>query len=422
MDDDQKYIKDRGILSPYRILDLTNENGFLCGKILADMGANVIKIERPGGDQARKMGPFYHDIPDPEKSLFWFAYNTNKRSITLNIETADGKEIFKRLVKTADILIESFEPGYLNRLGLSYSELSKINPGLVMTSITAFGQTGPYSTFKYSDIVAWAMGSIMSQCGDPERPPVQCGFPQAFINASADGAEGTMVALYHRELTGEGQHVDVSAQESVIWSTNENTMEWDGIKLSAKRPGHYLLRPKGLRCPVLWECKDGYVAMFVIGMLPGARTNRRLTEWMDSKGMAPDRMKKMDWDHWDFDSLTQEDFDSVLNAIANFFKTMTKDEIQKGAIERAIQVQAAYGPGETMRDPQLIAREFWVQIEHEELNDSITFPGAPIKFTETPMKVWHRAPLIGEHNEEIYLRELGFSKEELITLKMGGII
>ena len=422
MGSDRKYGEDRGILTPYRAIDLTDEKGLLCGKILADMGVDVIKIEKPGGDPARKIGPFYHDIPQPEKSLFWFAYNTNKRSITLNIETAEGRALFSRLVKTADILIESFDPGYLNGLGLSYSELSKINPGLVMTSITAFGQTGPYSTFKYSDIVAWAMGSIMSQCGDPERPPVQCGFPQAFINSSADGAEGTLVALYHRELTGEGQHVDVSAQESCIWSTNENTMEWDGIKLSAKRPGHYLLRPKGLRCPVLWKCKDGYVAMFVIGMLPGARTNRRLTEWMDSKGMAPDHMKNKDWEHWDFDSLTQEDFDHVLNAIAAFFKTMTKEEIQQGAIERAIQVQAAYGPEETMKNSQLMARDFWVQIEHEELKDSILYPGACIKFNETPMKVWRRAPLVGEHNEEIYLGELGYSTEELMTWKRGGII
>jgi crotonobetainyl-CoA:carnitine CoA-transferase CaiB-like acyl-CoA transferase len=422
MGSNQKYGEYENILAPYRALDLTNEKGLLCGKILADLGADVIKIEKPGGDPARNIGPFYQDIPDPEKSLFWFAYNTNKRGITLNIETADGRGIFKRLIETTDVVIESFDPGYLNRLGLSYSELSKLNPRLIMTSITAFGQTGPYSGFKYSDIVAWAMGSIMSQCGDPERPPVQSGFPQAFLNAAADGAEGTMVALYHRELTGEAQHVDVSAEESCIWATNENVLEWDGARLSAKRPGHLLLRPSGIHCPVLWECKDGYVAMFLIGGLPGARTNRALTEWMDSKGMAPEYMKNKDWEHWDFDSLTQDELDTVKTPIAKFFKTLAKHEFQQGVLERGIQLQPVYGPDETMQNPQLIARDFWVNIEHEELENVLTYPGAFAKFSETPMKVWRRAPRIGEHNEEIYIGELGFSKEELVILKMGGIV
>jgi crotonobetainyl-CoA:carnitine CoA-transferase CaiB-like acyl-CoA transferase len=231
-----------------------------------------------------------------------------------------------------------------------------------------------------------------------------------------------MVALYHRELTGEGQHVDVSAQESCIWSTAENVLEWDGARISAKRPGHLFVRSSGLHTPVLWECKDGYVAMILQGGFPGARTNQRLTEWMDSKGMAPEYMKNKDWEHWDFDSLTQDELDLVAGAISKFFKTLGKEEIQQGAIARTIQVQAVYGPDETMRNPQLIARDFWVNIEHDELKETIMYPGACIKFAETPMQVWRRAPLIGEHNEQIYLRELGMSKEELITLKMGGII
>jgi benzylsuccinate CoA-transferase BbsE subunit len=131
------------MLSPYRVLDLAGEMGLFCGKMLGDLGADVIKIEPPGGDLARRMGPFYHHEPDPEKSLFWFAYNTSKRGITLNIETADGREIFKRLVKTADVIVETFRPGYLDKLGLGYRDLEKINPGVILISITPFGQTGP---------------------------------------------------------------------------------------------------------------------------------------------------------------------------------------------------------------------------------------------------------------------------------------
>jgi len=142
------------MLSPYRVLDLTDEKGLLCGKLLGDLGADVIKVERPGGDPARNIGPFYHDETDPEKSLFWFAFNTSKRGIALDIETADGQEVFKRLVQSADSVIESFPPGYMDRLGLGYPALEKVNPGVIMVSITPFGQTGPYKDYKTCDIVA----------------------------------------------------------------------------------------------------------------------------------------------------------------------------------------------------------------------------------------------------------------------------
>jgi crotonobetainyl-CoA:carnitine CoA-transferase CaiB-like acyl-CoA transferase len=413
--------KTGGMLGPYRVLDLTDERGLLCGKILADLGADVIKIEKPGGNLARSIGPFYHDIPHPERSLFWFAFNTNKKGITLNIETADGKDIFKRLVKSADIVVESFDPGFMDRLGLSYPELSKINPGIIMTSITAFGQTGPYSNFKVSDIVVFAMGCLMSQCGDPDRPPVRPACPQSFLNAGADAAVGTMVALYYRELTGEGQYVDVSAQEGLIWSTGENVLEWDIVKLSAKRPGHEFLRPSGVHTPVIWECKDGYVSMLLFGGQPGAKTNRRLTEWMDSEGMAPDYLKNKDWENWDWERISQEELDSVVEPIARLFKAHTKAEIQAEAVNRVIQLYPVANSEETTTNSQLAARDFWVNIEHDELGDTITYPGAFAKFSGTPIKNWRRAPLIGEHNEEIYIKELGFSKEEFSLLKARGV-
>ena len=140
-----------GMLTPYRILDLTNERGYICGQLLGDLGADVIKIEKPGGDPGRSIGPFFHDIPDPEKSLYWFSFNTNKRGITLDIETVDGQEIFKRLVRDADIVIESFDPGYMDKIGLGSPVLNQVNPRMIMTSITGFGQTGPYKDFKAPD-------------------------------------------------------------------------------------------------------------------------------------------------------------------------------------------------------------------------------------------------------------------------------
>ena len=149
------------MLSCYKVLDLTDEKGFICGKVLADLGADVIKIERPGGDMARSTGPFYHDIADPEKSLYWLAFNASKRSITLDIESADGREVFKKLARTADVVIESFHPGHMASFGLGYPILNEINPGIILTSISAFGQAGPYRDYKAPDIVVRALGGLI---------------------------------------------------------------------------------------------------------------------------------------------------------------------------------------------------------------------------------------------------------------------
>ena len=190
------------VMSGFRALDLTDAKGFLCGKILADLGVDMIKIEKPGGDPSRNKPPFYHDIPDPEKSLYWFAYNTNKRGITLDLECDEGQNMFKKLAEKADFVIESFPPGYLAKLGLDYKRLAEINPGIIMTSITDFGQTGPYSNYKGSDLVVQALGLMLSQIGDPDRAPLRISVPQTYMFACAEAAEGTMMAHYYRGSDG----------------------------------------------------------------------------------------------------------------------------------------------------------------------------------------------------------------------------
>lgn len=167
---DEKQDNGEGLMSPFRVLDLTDEKGLLCGKVLASMGAEVIKVEPLGGDAARNIPPFYHDIAHPEKSLFYMAYNTNKKSITLDIETPDGQMIFKRLVALSDFVIESYEPGYLDKLGLGYEQLSKINSRIILTSISPLGQKGPYSHYKSSDLMCVAMSGFLYLTGDTARP------------------------------------------------------------------------------------------------------------------------------------------------------------------------------------------------------------------------------------------------------------
>src|SRR3972149_79549 len=194
-----------GCLEPYRVLDLTAGGCSLCGKILGDLGADVIRIERPGGNPDRSLGPFYKDIPDREKSLFWFAYNANKRGITLNIETADGREIFRRLVKRADFVIESLPPGYMDSLHIGYAVLKEINPRLIMAGISPFGQKGPYAHSNASDLITMAMSGFMYLHGDPDRPPVWISFPQASISAGAECAAAALIAHRHREGGGGGR-------------------------------------------------------------------------------------------------------------------------------------------------------------------------------------------------------------------------
>ena len=209
-----------------RVLDLTTKNGYLCGRILADLGADVIKIERPGGDPDRRVGPFYHHTPDPERSLLWFAYNANKRGITLNLDSADGQQILKVLANNADFLIESFPPEYMDERGLGYADLHELNSRMIYTSISPFGHTGPYKNFKASDLVVMAMSGLLYITGKPDAPPVRISFPQSFMLDSAHAAAASLIAYFFREKTWQGHPVDVSVQECVLWELSNAVPLW----------------------------------------------------------------------------------------------------------------------------------------------------------------------------------------------------
>ncbi|OGP96686.1 MAG: hypothetical protein A2157_15355 [Deltaproteobacteria bacterium RBG_16_47_11] len=405
-------------LSPYRALDLTNDKGYFCGKILADLGADVIKIEPPEGDPGRKIGPFYHDLPDKEKSLYFFAYNTNKRSITLNIEAPDGQEIFKRLAKTADFVIESFDPGYADKIGLGYSVLKGVNPRVIMVSITPFGQDGPYKDWKASDIVAIAMGGLSHITGSPDRAPARVNVDQAHVIAGAQGAMGAMIAHYYRETTGKGQYVDTSTQESVVLSALTVPQAWDLQKFIWPREGAYLSRARK-RVRHLWPCKDGYIAWRLFGGGLGVKT-RALVEWMDSEGQAGE-LEEVNWQKMDLLTVPGEKFYHWQELFGKFFKTHTKAELCKEALARGIVLIPASTPKDLLSDPQLEARDYWEEVDYPELGTTITYPGALYKSSEITWK-FCRAPLMGEHNSEIYEEEFGFTKERLSMLKQSGII
>ena len=405
-------------MSPYRVLDLTNEKGYFCGKILADLGADVIKIEPPEGDPGRNIGPFYHDLPDKEKSLYFFAYNANKKSITLNIETHDGQEIFKRLAKTADFVIESFDPGYMDKIGLGYSVLKVVTPRVIMVSITPFGQDGPYKDWKASDIVAIAMGGLSHITGSPDRPPARVSVDQAHVIAGAQGAMGAMIAHYYREATGKGQYVDTSTQESVVLSALTVPQAWDLQKFIWPREGAYLSRARK-RVRHLWPCKDGYIAWRLFGGGLGVKT-RALVEWMESEGQAGE-LAEVNWQQMDLLTVPSEKFYHWQELFGDFFKSHTKAELCRGALVRGIVLIPASTPKDLLADPQLVARDYWEEVDYPELGTTITYPGALYKSSEMNWE-FRRAPLIGEHNSEIYEQELGFSKGALALLKQGEVI
>ena len=408
---------EEGMLSPYRVLDLTDEKGLICGKILGDLGADVIKIEKPGGDTTRNFGPFYHDDPDPKKSLFWFAYNTNKRGITLNLETTDGKGIFKKLVKTADIIVESFKLGYINKLGLGYPVLEKINPGIILISITPFGQTGPYKNWKTSDIVAWALGGYMLSVGDVDRPPVRISHhSHAYLQAGAEAAQGAIMAIYHRELSGEGQFVDVSIHDCVTRCTPERiTHQFEfGQRINIRGA-------KG-RLRYVWPCKDGYVTTQYWSGQFGKRWTLPLVRWMESEGIADDFIKKIDWQTFSLREAPPEVMERIEELTIKLFMSHTKAEILEQGLKHNAQVYPVANTDDIANNPQLADRGFWTELEHPELGTTIKYPGGFAKTTEAPPRVSRRAPLIGEHNDEIYQEELGFSKEALLVLKQAGVI
>jgi len=415
------------MLSDYRILDLTDHKGLYCGKVLADLGADVIKVEKPGGDDARNIGPFYKDIPHPEKSLHWWAYNTSKRGITLNIETADGKDIFRRLVKTSDVVVESFPPGYMNSLGLGYQALSKINPGIIMTSITPFGQTGPYQDWKADDLVGWAMAGQAYVTGDDDRPPCQVSFPHCYLVAGCHAASGTLAALYYRELSGEGQQVDISMQESVLWTTLLLVQFWDMMKINLFRAGSRRSMGTAL-FRLAFPCKDGFVGFLIAGGQLASISMPPLIKWMAEEGMLGAFEDKKDWEARDWIekidawSLTQETIDAWENSIIEFFADKTKAEIYEKAREKGLIIYPVSTTRDLAQNAQLKARDFYVEVEHPELGETITYVGSPYKMTVAPWRISRRAPLIGEHNREIYEGELGLSPEDMRLLKAAGVI
>ncbi len=414
-----------GLLSPFRVLDLAEGGYSICGRILADLGADVIRIEPPRGSPSRSTGPFYRDSFHPEKSLFWMAYNLNKRGITLNLSKPDGAELFRQLVKKTDFLLESFEPGYMECLGLGWSALSKLNPRLIVVSMTPYGQEGPKAHYKSSDIMAWASSAVLYSTGDEDRPPLTIGYTlQATMQGGSEGAAAALIAHWYRQTSGKGQHVDVSTQEANIQLLQAFPEFWEFGKYDSKRLGPCYAAGTGLKRRVVYPCKDGYVAFQVIGGSAGpAESTRGMLKWMDEEGKAPEDFKKRDWvNEFDVSRLTQADIVHMEEPFARFLLTKTKKELW----ERSFRDRIILGPVNSIADlcefEQLKQRDWWVKVGHPELGDELVYPGPFVKLSSSQIEYRRRAPTVGEHNETVYLDELGLSKKQLELLVQANVV
>ena len=411
------------LLDPYRVLDLCDDRGLLAGKILADMGADVVQVEPPGGSPARNVGPFHGDDPNPEKSLFWWAYAANKRSITLDLENRDGQDLLRKLVAKSDFLIESFAPGYLENLGLDYGQLSAINPRLVMVSITPFGQDGPYSNYQASDIVGMALGGFMYLTGDDDRAPVRISFPHFYLHGGAAGATAAMLAHTYRVTSGQGQYVDVSCQQAVAKTLAHAPQIWDIEGAILKRMGVYRQTSGENRVRINWPCKDGYVNYMVQGGTV-AYSTRALLAWMKEDRFDTSDLDAIDWEKMGYGAITPELMAQLGGPLGDFFRGHTRDELVKGSLDRRILLFPVATPSALEGHPQLDARGYFRELDHPELKESVRYPGAFIKSGDGSdiAGVYRRPPLIGEHNIQIYQEEMGLSSLELETLKRGGVI
>jgi len=413
------------VLCPYRVLDLTTERGLLCGQMLGDMGADVVKVEPPGGCTARVIGPFYKDAPHPDRSLYWWAYNRNKRAITLDIETAAGRGILLRLVERADFLIESHNPGYLAKHKLGFADLAKINPALIYVSITPFGQEGPKASYADSDLIVMAAGGPLILAGDADRPPVRLCIPQAYLHASADAAVAALAAHHERVRSGLGQHVDVAAQQSVAMATQSNIL---AAALGSTEPrrmsGGVKMGP--IEIPLVWPASDGYVAItFLFGSALGVFT-AKLMQHICEQGFCDTATRDKDWIAYGEQLFSGaeplSEFERVKEVVRNFTRSRSKAELLELAVERGFLITPVTTIKEVVESPQSASRDYFQSVAHPELGESFRYPGPFAKFSATPIEYRHRPPRVGEHNSEIYRDELGLSEREIGELSRAGII
>ena len=400
-----------GILSDIRVLELTHQpSGSFCAKMLADQGADAIKIEPPGwGDQARHEPPFIDDEPHPDRSTSFLAFNTNKRGITLDVEQAEGRDLFLRMASTADVVIESFPPGRLDEFGLGYDNLSQANPGLVLVSISYFGQTGPYAGYSGDDLVAQAMGGYLyAVTGSSSQPPMGTALQQMEITAARNGAIAIMAALFHRAQSGVGTHIDVSTMEAAVATPSGLIHPFTYTGRSPHRGGSDGNVMDGMHLPTL----DGEVTLTTAGT--GGRPMEAWAEFLEEPGLLDPRFSSRQgrMEHW-------EDLHAL---VAPKLAQWNNLDLMRETMARGLVIGLVQSPQQVVESPHLEERGFFVELDHPEVGP-LKYPGCGFFVDgENGMQNYRAAPRLGEHNVEILSVELGLSLRELGLLRAARVI
>jgi crotonobetainyl-CoA:carnitine CoA-transferase CaiB-like acyl-CoA transferase len=395
-------------LEGIKVIDLSRQiSGPYCTKLLSAFGAEVVKVEDPGkGDPARWIGPFRDDRPDPEASALYLYLNTGKKSITLDLKNPAGPNLLKRLIKDADVLVENFPPGHMAALGMGYEVLKKINPALIMASITDFGQSGPYRDFQGGRLVGYALSGYMYVNGDPDREPLAGGGEQPAYQGGLHAYSALLAALIARQISGRGRHVDVSIMECMasLHQFTVNRYVYSG-KIQ-KRGGNRHVWSHPI---TVYPCKDGYVCVCAS------------TE--DQAEMLLTLIGKPDVAH---DSRFTSGIERLVHAdafdalVKPWFLARTKKEIVEACQEWRVPASPVNDVSDLHGDEQLRARDYWVELDHPAAG-GLSYAGAPFRMSETPAG-YGRAPLLGEHNEEVYLHRLGLTQEQMDRLRQAGVI
>ena len=424
-----------GALDGVRVLDLTSEMGWYAGKLLADLGADVIKVEPPGGDPSRGRAPFWQGQPGRETSLRFWYFNANKRSVTLDLGQFDGRWLFQELVKTADIVLESWtaaERAGLSELGLSSSEVLEAQPSLVWVSITGFGLDGPKSGWQVTDLIAQAASGIATLAGYPDGSPMRIAGNQAYIVAGISAAQGALLALLQAEATGQGQLVETSMQESLSICQETAHLQWDFQRTSRERIGEVPRMP-GIGT---YQTSDGFIYSAV--GIPGFGSPWSvLIEWMADEGEAQELTEPEYAETFASFNMRDLALGSALDdlgpvlaraqeVLTEFYSRRTSLELYEQGQARRLLIGMVASPADIADDEHLAVREWWLEFDQPTSLGaepaSLRMPGPPYRLSATPTAIRRPAPMIGEHNQEVWVGEVGIPSEDLITFAGEGAI
>lgn len=403
-------------LTGLRVLDLSGPLGNYCGKLFADMGAEVILVEPRDGTRLRSEPPFLNDVPGPEHSLAFAYHNTSKKGVSLDLDSASGQELFKKLVATADLVIETEAPGVMERRGLGYETLKRIRPQLVYTSITAFGQTGPYADYVAEDIIGLAMGGLLYLGGYADAPPTRVYGNQAFLCANMFGAVAALLAVMEAENTGEGQHVDVSMQECVVMAL-ENSVQFFDLEGTVRKrhAGEQRFAGTGV-----FDCADGQIYLMAGGIGANKFWSRTIDWFCDEKMAGAEALRADAWTQVDY--LKSEEAKKIFADIfVPWAKERTKDYLYREGQRRKIPIAPISQPSDLLASRQLKFREYFVEVPHGPGSKRLLMPGAPYKLSGTPWQVQRPAPRLGEHNAEVY-GAIGVNPVDLEQLVSQGVV